>query len=192
MEKIKNAKGKHFPEVQILDWFVQMCLAIMHCHGLKTLHRDLKSQNVFLTSKNFVKLGDFGIAKVLAHTVDKATTVVGTPYYLSPEIIQGKPYSFASDIWSLGVILYEMCALKPPFNAGSLAGLGMKIISDPVPPIPSQYSPELGKLLSHLLEKSPAKRPNIKEVLSKQYLISSYRNSPTFRENQKIHPSSSI
>lgn len=89
-------------------------------HDRKILHRDLKSQNIFLTDKGMIKLGDFGIARVLSETKSKAKTVVGTPYYLSPEIIQSQPYSFKSDIWSLGVLLYEMCALMPPFNAKSL------------------------------------------------------------------------
>ena len=64
LQRIKKNKGKHFPEAQILDWFTQMALALKHCHDQKILHRDLKSQNIFLTSKNYVKLGDFGIAKV--------------------------------------------------------------------------------------------------------------------------------
>jgi NIMA (never in mitosis gene a)-related kinase 1/4/5 len=91
-----------------------------HCHDKKILHRDLKSQNIFCTKKGIVKLGDFGIARVLSNTRSRAKTVVGTPYYLSPEIIKSESYSFKSDIWSLGVLLYEMAALTPPFNAGSL------------------------------------------------------------------------
>lgn len=107
-------------EDQILNLFTQICLAIKHIHDRKILHRDLKSGNVFLTKQGIAKLGDFGIAKVLQSTVDHASTIVGTPYYLSPEIIENKPYNFKSDIWSLGVLLYEMCALKPPFNGASL------------------------------------------------------------------------
>ena len=103
-----------------MNLFTQICLAIKHIHDRKILHRDLKSQNVFLTKQGIVKLGDFGIAKVLQSTVDHAKTIVGTPYYLSPEIIENKPYNFKSDIWSLGVLLYEMCALKPPFGGASL------------------------------------------------------------------------
>ena len=86
--KIANQKklGKGMPENQILDWFVQMALAIKHIHDRKILHRDLKTQNIFMTSSNEIKIGDFGIARVLQHTYDHAQTAIGTPYYLSPEI----------------------------------------------------------------------------------------------------------
>ncbi len=73
-------------------------------------------------------MGDFGIARVLRNTVDVTRSMVGTPYYLSPEIIEGRPYSFKSDIWSLGVLLYELCALKPPFEGTSMAILSMQIV----------------------------------------------------------------
>ena len=91
-----------------------------HIHDRKILHRDIKGQNVFLMKNGIVKVGDLGIARVLAHTKEFAKTMVGTPYYLSPEIVANKPYGFKSDIWSLGVLLYELCALKPPFDGTSL------------------------------------------------------------------------
>ena len=124
----KNGALDYFSEDTVLNWFTQICLAIKHCHDRKILHRDLKSQNIFMTKKNIIKLGDFGIARVLSNTRSKAKTVVGTPYYLSPEIIESHPYSFKSDVWSLGVLLYEMCALCPPFNASSLHQLAQRII----------------------------------------------------------------
>ena len=88
-KKIKEQKatGKLFDESIILDWFTQLCLAIKHVHDRKIIHRDIKGQNIFITKNNTVKLGDFGIARVLNKTMEKAKTVVGTPYYLSPEII---------------------------------------------------------------------------------------------------------
>lgn len=83
-KKIKSTKGSYFSENQILNWFTQICLALKHVHDRKIIHRDLKCQNIFLTSENIVKLGDFGIAKPLQLTLEKIKTVVGTPYYMSP------------------------------------------------------------------------------------------------------------
>lgn len=118
--KAQKEKGGYLTEDKILNMFTQICLALKHCHDRKIMHRDLKTQNIFMMKNGIVKLGDFGIAKVLSSTVEQAVTIVGTPYYLSPEIIQNKPYNFKSDIWSLGVLLYEMCALKPPFNGSNI------------------------------------------------------------------------
>ena len=106
--KIKNQKKLKVPflEEQVLDWFTQLTTAIAYCHGKRVLHRDLKPGNVFLTATNQVKLGDFGIARVLENTMDKAQTVAGTPYFMSPEVCENKPYGAESDIWALGCILY--------------------------------------------------------------------------------------
>lgn len=167
-QKIKqqSSSGRLFSEQQILDWFTQMCLAIKHVHDRKIIHRDLKTPNIFLTKDNTIKVGDFGIAKVLAHTREKAKTVVGTPYYLSPEIIEGKEYSTKTDIWSLGIILYEMCALSPPFKANNLSFLALKIVKGSYSPIPSVFSGDLAALISKLLNVDPEKRPSVHEVLS--------------------------
>jgi NIMA (never in mitosis gene a)-related kinase len=78
-----------------------------------------------MVRNGLLKLGDFGIARVLNQTSEMAETVVGTPYYLSPEIVQSNKYGFPTDIWSLGVLLYEMCALRPPFNGANLHMLAM-------------------------------------------------------------------
>lgn len=112
-----------------------------------------------------VKLGDFGIARVLSNTRSKAKTVVGTPYYLSPEIIESSPYSFKSDVWSLGVLLFEMCALQPPFNATSLHQLAQKILSGRVDRIPKQYSNGLQQLISTILVKDAIRRPTVNQIL---------------------------
>jgi non-specific serine/threonine protein kinase/NIMA (never in mitosis gene a)-related kinase len=99
--KIKQTKekGKNFTESQILDWITQIALAIYYLHNQKILHRDLKTQNLFLKKDDRIKddrikLGDFGIAKVLDSTQDLARTCIGTPYYMAPEIFKYKPYSY--------------------------------------------------------------------------------------------------
>ena len=164
--KIKEQNGKFFSENKVLDWFTQICLAIKHIHDRKILHRDIKSQNIFLMKNGQIKLGDFGIAKCLNQTIDKAKTYVGTPYYLSPEIINSQPYDFKSDIWSLGVLLYEMCALKMPFDASNLPQLYIKIINCNYPPLNNNYSDELKKLVKAMLNETSIKRPNIGEILN--------------------------
>ena len=176
---IKNQKNEYFKESQILDYFTQICLAIKHIHTKHIIHRDLKSQNIFLTKNNLVKLGDFGIAKNLSYTWQKAKTMIGTPYYLSPEIVNNKPYSFKSDIWSLGVLLYEMMALKMPFDANSLPMLTLKIIKGNYAPLPQRFSHDIRDLVSQLLNVEPEKRPSIDEILKVPFIknrISNYLN----------------
>ena len=157
---------KRIPEDEIIDLFVQICLAVKYIHDRKIIHRDLKTSNIFLLKNKMVKLGDFGFAKALNSTYDQAKTQLGTPYYASPEICSGKPYSTPSDIWALGVILYEMCTSNFPFNGKDMASLVKNIIESKAPKIPSIYCPELRNLCKAMLQKSPLKRPSILEILS--------------------------
>ncbi len=167
-KKIADAKGKPISESNILNWFTQILLAMKHVHDRKIIHRDLKCQNIFLTTSGIVKLGDFGIARVLNNTHANAKTMVGTPYYLAPELVQNKPYSFEADLWSLGVILYELCALKPPFNANSIHALALKIVKGSYAPIPACYSKDMNKLLSQLLVLDSSKRMRVRDLLSNE------------------------
>jgi len=170
--KQKNAGRGGFTENQLLDWFVQICLALKHVHDRKILHRDLKTQNIFLTSRGEIKIGDFGIARVLQHTYDCAQTAIGTPYYLSPEICQEKPYNQKSDIWSLGCILYEMTTLRHAFDASNMKELVVKILRGTYPPVPSTYSQGLRDLIADMLQKDAHKRPSIRRILEREFLSS--------------------
>merc|ERR1719240_630866 len=133
-------EGKQIPETRVVRWFTEASLALKYMHDKHVLHRDLKSQNLFLTSSDRLRVGDFGISKVLENTAAFARTAIGTPYYLSPESCQEKPYSFSSDVWALGCILYEMAALKVPFDAQNIQALVQKITRGPAPTMPSAYS----------------------------------------------------
>lgn len=112
-DKIISAKLKKmwFDTNSILDWISQIILGVQLMHSKRILHRDLKSQNLFLTKDGVLKIGDFGIAKEL-ETIKKLTeTNVGTPYFMSPEVVRGEPYGEKADVWAIGVILYEMTFL---------------------------------------------------------------------------------
>lgn len=166
----KKKQNGMFTETEIMNWFVQLCLALDNIHSKKILHRDIKSQNVFLTKENTVKLGDFGISKVLESTADHAMTVQGTPYYMSPEVCQNLPYTYQSDIWALGCILYELCSLKRAFHAENLLGLVFKIVQDKQDPIPDFYSEGLKELINCLLTKDAKDRPRIIEIIRRPFV----------------------
>ncbi|RLN74361.1 hypothetical protein BBJ28_00008622 [Nothophytophthora sp. Chile5] len=152
-----------FPEPVIMSWFAQLVLAVAYIHGKNVLHRDLKAQNVFLTHKNVVKLGDFGISKALAGD-DTANTACGTPESMSPEICRGEPYGKKSDIWSLGCILYEMIMLRRPFEASTLPDIFTKICKGDFPPILPTFSRELRLLVQLMLQQDASKRPSIEDI----------------------------
>eukprot|EP00193_Tetraselmis_chui_P021232 CAMPEP_0177773726 /NCGR_PEP_ID=MMETSP0491_2-20121128/13038_1 /TAXON_ID=63592 /ORGANISM="Tetraselmis chuii, Strain PLY429" /LENGTH=767 /DNA_ID=CAMNT_0019291879 /DNA_START=91 /DNA_END=2394 /DNA_ORIENTATION=+ len=164
---IRNrAKKKHyFSEEEIVDMFLQVAMGLHHIHTKRVLHRDLKTQNIFVARGGILKLGDFGISKVLEKTDEFATTVTGTPYYMAPEICKNEPYSLKSDIWSLGCVLYELCTLKHAFAADSLLSLVYQIVKGNFPPIPQdQFSSDLSNLVQMLLAKDSQMRPTLQDV----------------------------
>ena len=123
----------HFETHTVFRWLQELTSALQHVHSRRILHRDIKTANVFLTGgeKQHVKLGDFGVSRALSTETNLAETMCGTPYYLSPELIKGTPYAQPSDVWALGVVLFELLCLKRPFDApnGALGALVMCISS---------------------------------------------------------------
>jgi len=169
--KSKAASNEQFSEDQVMSWFVQIALALQFIHSHKILHRDLKTSNIFVSeNSSMVKLGDFGLSRVLERTTDAAVTMVGTPYYMSPEVCSNAPYNWKSDVWSLGCVLYEMCMLKHAFESSSLFGLVYKIVSGNYEPIPSVYSQDLNDLIGRLLTKSALDRPSISQIFAIPYV----------------------
>ncbi|QOY40696.1 Protein kinase domain containing protein [Cryptosporidium parvum] len=155
---------KNFLENQVVRWLTQALLGLAHLHNKRILHRDIKSQNIFI-SYNGLKIGDFGIAKVLENTGAFAKTTIGTPYYLSPEICLSKPYSWSSDIWALGCVAYEMCSLKVPFDAPNLKTLVEKITNGIFLPISNSYSEGLRRVIMDMLIIDSSQRPTVMELL---------------------------
>jgi NIMA (never in mitosis gene a)-related kinase len=174
--RAQKKKGKHFVEKQVLLWTCQLAMAVDHMHAKKVLHRDLKTANVFLLRSGVAKIGDFGIAKVLEKTCGQAETQIGTPYFLSPEAVSAQPYGSASDIWGLGCVIYEVCALQRVFNASSLLALVYKIVNEPVPKIPAVYSKELQDLVASMLCKEAADRPSAADILATPLMQATLRS----------------
>ena len=172
--RIKDAKKEDPPQPfdpkLSMFWFLQITLALKYLHDNHILHRDLKTANIFLTSKNVVKLGDFGISTVLQNTMACAKTVCGTPYYFSPELCQSKPYNNKSDVWALGVVFYEMLTLSRPFNAKSLKELVKKIVAGQYEPLPATVPAEMRALCASLLQLNPVQRPSVNRVLESPYI----------------------
>ncbi len=163
---IRAKRGKHIEEMTVWKYFIETCLALQYLHGKKILHRDIKTMNVFLTKGYQVRLGDLGVAKVLSQTTNFAHTMVGTPYYLSPELCQEKPYNEKSDVWSLGCVLYEMCKQKHPFESRTQAALILKIIQARYDPLPNTYSKDISDIVTMCLQKDFKKRPTVQEILA--------------------------
>ncbi|XP_051667372.1 serine/threonine-protein kinase Nek4 isoform X2 [Manacus candei] len=168
--KLKEQKGKLLPENQVVEWFVQIAMALQYLHEKHILHRDLKTQNIFLTRTNIIKVGDLGIARVLENQYDMASTLIGTPYYMSPELFSNKPYNHKSDVWALGCCVYEMATLKHAFNAKDMNSLVYRIIEGKLPPMPKDYSPQLVAIIQTMLSKKPEERPSVKSILRQPYI----------------------
>lgn len=162
------------PEEVIWSYLTQITLALADCHadtdshGRKktvVLHRDLKPENVFLSKDNILKLGDFGLSKAMS--ANFTNTYVGTPYYMSPELINGQQYDVKSDIWALGCLIYELCAWHPPFSQAQTQPELAKMIRDgKIPSLPQGYSVMLNQVVKSMLRQDPKQRPTTKQIMT--------------------------
>ncbi|CAM9640609.1 unnamed protein product [Pylaiella littoralis] len=186
-DRVNEAKGQLFPESKVMTWFVQTALGLHFMHTNRVLHRDIKTQNVFILSSGRVVLGDLGISKLLGGTRDFAVTCIGTPYYMSPEIFKNHPYNDKSDVWALGCLLYELLTLKHAFDAQSLNGLAGKIIKGKFPSVSSQYSKNLRALVNDMLATNPKKRPDIEQILRKSFVQSRVKEFVGDLKTEELH-----
>ncbi|KAF0701215.1 Aste57867_8289 [Aphanomyces stellatus] len=161
-----EAAGRRLTEAQVLDLLVQICLALKHVHDRKILHRDIKPENIFLMQSRIVKLGDFGVAKVLSNTMACADTQTGTPYYTSPEICHGLQYNHKTDVWSLGCVVYEMITQSHAFDGRNQKQLFQNIAYGAYDTSRLDgSSASLTQLVTSMLAKAPRERPSINAIL---------------------------
>ncbi|KAI8929250.1 kinase-like domain-containing protein [Entophlyctis helioformis] len=171
---------RYIPEDVVWNLLSQLLLALQECHRSDVhpaiLHRDIKPDNVFLDKMLNVKLGDFGLSRIIDNPeVEFAKTYVGTPFYMSPELVNESRYNTKSDVWALGCIIYELCTLEPPFQANSQPALATKIRAGKIQPLPSQYSSELEQMIQAMLILDYEKRPSTQELLGHQRIRLSIR-----------------
>lgn len=157
-------------EPRVWRYFTQICEALAYMHERRVMHRDIKPANVFISGDDaaggVMKLGDLGLGRYFSSKTDVTHSTVGTPYYMSPECIQGGGYEFKSDTWSLGCLLYELATLRSPFYSDGLNFymLGKRIMKGQFEPM-GDVSPQLSELVNRMLQVTPADRPSATEVL---------------------------
>ena len=169
-------------EARVLKWCQQMLSALAYIHSLCILHRcesvaadamcslvfldsDVKPANVFLTENEDIKLGDFGISRVLEKGSSLASTHCGTPCYYSPERCRGQQYGTPSDVWALGCILFECLTLERPFKAQSLHDLVSSVLNQPTPKLPEDTNIALQEVIELALVKEPSQRGSVEALL---------------------------
>lgn len=166
-----------FEETQVLSWLMQLSWGLQHVHARHVLHRDLKPQNVLLQNGGRrALLADFGVVGQVEHTEDFARSIVGTPAFMSPEMLEGRPYNYKTDQWALGCVLYETMALRPPFVCNSYAEVVTLVLHSPPVQAPEGYSESLSEALASLLSRKPHDRLSNSELLRSALLRMPFTN----------------
>ena len=163
----KNKK-EYLKEKIIWSIFIQILKGLKVLHDNNLMHRDLKSANIFIMKNGICKLGDLNVAKL--YNGDILNSKMGTPCYAAPEIWNNKPYNFKSDIWSLGIILYELCTFNLPFYGNNYKETYKKLMRGFYNNIPNHYSHELNIIINMLLQFNPNNKPTCNQILD-NYII---------------------
>lgn len=168
---IKRAQSEEssIEESRIWDYMYQVASALRHMHERRIMHRDLKPANIFMAADGTLKIGDLGLGRYLSSQTIEAFSRVGTPLYMSPEVLKGNGYDWKSDVWSLGCIVYELACLRSPFRNDdekmNLYDLFQNINKGEYPPIPDRYSEEIRQIVNSMIQVDPRKRLSVAQVV---------------------------
>ncbi|EAY03521.1 CAMK family protein kinase [Trichomonas vaginalis G3] len=160
---------QRLPEEQLKPIAAQLVSALNHLHQKKIIHRDLKPQNILVSDNSSIKLCDFGFARALSRTTLVLNSIKGTPLYMAPELVQEYPYTEKIDIWSLGIILYELYYGKPPYFTDSMYNLIKMIINEPIT-WPGPISDEFKDFILKALVKDPDSRWSCEQLLNHPWI----------------------
>eukprot|EP00443_Scrippsiella_acuminata_P022112 CAMPEP_0115188242 /NCGR_PEP_ID=MMETSP0270-20121206/10908_1 /TAXON_ID=71861 /ORGANISM="Scrippsiella trochoidea, Strain CCMP3099" /LENGTH=746 /DNA_ID=CAMNT_0002601415 /DNA_START=133 /DNA_END=2373 /DNA_ORIENTATION=+ len=164
-----QANETHFKEPQIWEYSKQLAGALDHMHSKRVMHRDIKPANIFVAQDGSLKLGDLGLGRLMSSETLEAFSKVGTPLYMSPEVLHGAGYDMKSDVWSLGCVMYELVMLRSPFKSEqqlSLYDLFVRISKGQYPPLSETCSQEFRDLVDMTLRLEAVKRPDSAQVLA--------------------------
>ena len=156
-----NTNKETFDTDQILNWISQVIIGIMQLHCKNILHKDIRSQHLLLTKDNIVKICDFSKSKQQDKQELLPEAAVGAPYYMAPEVCRDESYSNKAEVWSIGVILYELAILKKPFDSDTIVSLFDKIQNQPLDLTEEDIDADIKMLITSMLEKDQEKRPSI-------------------------------
>jgi len=164
IERRKRQK-RQFLENDIWRYLIQILEGLKVMHESGVIHRDIKSANLLLCGPDLIKIGDLGISTVL-RTRKLAKTQIGTPLYLAPEVWKRQPYDEKCDMWSLGVVIYEMMTFAFPFVGKTTEDLGRRIVGGRYAQMYTSYSSDLQNIVKSLLQVNPEARPSAKQLLN--------------------------
>ncbi|KAK2913247.1 hypothetical protein Q8A67_001646 [Cirrhinus molitorella] len=170
-QKIKHKilAADTFSENEILDWTVMICMALKYLHDKNVLHTNLQPKSLFFTTSGIIRLGEFG--EINERSTDAQTTDAEGLAYVAPENLTGEPYDEKTEIWRLGCVIYELCKLKCAFMARNPVQVVSRILTCSYEALPNTFSEDLRQLVKDTLQKVPANRPSISNILSRPFII---------------------
>lgn len=173
--RVESGKDGYLTEDEVMLIFVQCLMALHYLHSKRIVHRDVKTRNIFLTLNGCTKLGDLGISKELLPNVSLAHSLVGSPFFMSPELHSNIAYNNKCDVWALGCVLFEICCLRHAFSGRTMTDVRTKVLANSPGRLPARYSKDMQSLLNSMLQTDPALRPSTSDLMKRPFIVASVK-----------------